>query len=64
MMTPMHTDMIKHSTPAAPTAQEREAARAHRRAGAATFVAFIRQMFAYAPRPTVAPPRPRFNAPS
>ncbi|AXI54085.1 hypothetical protein SuNHUV7_05340 (plasmid) [Pseudoseohaeicola sp. NH-UV-7] len=45
MMTPMQTDLIKYSTPAAPTSHERQALRARRQARRATFLAFIEKVF-------------------
>ena len=45
MMTPMHTDLIKYITPAAPTSHERQALRARRQACRATFLAFIEKVF-------------------
>ncbi len=55
MMTPMHTDLMTHSTPAAPTAHEREALRARRQARRAAFRAFVAKVFSHAPRHPVAP---------
>lgn len=64
MMTPMHTDLMKHSTPAAPTAHEREALSVRRQARRAAFRAFIAQVFSHAPRHPVAPAVPRVSQPS
>ena len=62
MMTPMHTDLIKYSTPAAPTAHERQAVRALRQTRRAAFLAFIERVFSHTPSSQVT--RPRFNTPS
>jgi hypothetical protein len=50
MRTAIHTDLMKHSAPAAPTAHERRALRAHRQARRAVFSAFIKKVFLNAPR--------------
>jgi hypothetical protein len=63
MMTPFHTDLMKYSTPAAPTAHERQALRASRQARSAAFSTFIEKVFFRIPRiPFVAKP-PRVNSP-
>ena len=64
MMTPMHTDLMKYSTPAAPTSYERRALRARRQARRTSFAAFIKEVFSHAPRLPVVATRTRLNWPS
>ncbi len=64
MMTPIHTDLMKYSTPTAPTEHERQALRARRQARRAAFSTFIEKVFSHAPRSPVVPTRPRVNQPS
>lgn len=64
MMTPMHPDLPKHSMPAAPAAQERDALRACRKARRAAFLAFIGKVFSHTSRYTVESRRSRVNSPS
>lgn len=64
MMTPMHTDLIKYSTPAAATPHERQALRARRQARRAAFLTFVEMVFSHAPRFPVVATRPRINSPS
>lgn len=64
MMTPMPTDLIKYSTPAAPTAHERQALRARRQTRRAAFLAFIEKVFSHTPRSQVVVTQPRVNTPS
>lgn len=64
MMTPLHTDLMKYSAPAAPTAHEREALRARRQTRRAAFLAFIERVFSHTPRSQVVVTQPRFNSPS
>ncbi len=64
MMTPMHTDLIKYSTPAAPTEHERQALRARRQTRRAAFLAFIETVFSHTPRSQVVVTQPRFNSTS
>ncbi|PRY72520.1 hypothetical protein CLV76_13429, partial [Marivita geojedonensis] len=51
MMTPIHTDLMKYSTPTAPTEHERQALRARRQARRAAFSTFIETVFSHAPQP-------------
>ena len=44
MMTPIHTDLMKYSTPTAPTEHERQALRARRQARRAAFSTFIERV--------------------
>jgi hypothetical protein len=64
MMTPMHTDLMKYSTPAAPTAHERQAMDVCRRARRSVFSAFIEKVLLRAPRFPVVAKRLRINLPS
>jgi hypothetical protein len=64
MMTPFHTDLMKYSTPAAPTAHERQALRALRLARRAAFSAFIEKVLLHTSRFPVAVKRLRVNSPS
>ena len=64
MMTPMHTELMKYSTPATPTSHERRALRARRQARRAAFLAFVEKVFSHAPRFPVVATRPRVNSPS
>ena len=64
MMTPFHTDLVKYSAPAAPTAHERKALRARRQTRRAAFLAFIERAFSNTPRSQVVVTQPRFNSPS
>ncbi len=64
MMTPMHTDLLKYSSPAAPTWHERQALRAYRQARRAAFLAFIEEVFSHAPRFPVVATRLRVKSPS
>jgi hypothetical protein len=61
MMTAIHTDLMKYSTPAAPTAHERQALRVRRGARRAVFSAFIKKVVLLPQRfPTLAK-RPHAN---
>ena len=63
-MTPMHTDLINCSTPAALTSHERQALRARRQARRAAFIAFIEKVFSPATRFPKVAARRRINSPS
>lgn len=60
MMTPMHTDLIKYSTPAAPTAYERQAMHTRCRTRRAVFRAFIEKVFSRTPRTPEIVAQPRY----
>ena len=62
MMTPMHTDFMKYSTPAPVTSHERQAMRSCRKARRAAFFVFIAEVFAHAPRSPMKSARPRPSA--
>ncbi|MCU4653260.1 hypothetical protein N8I71_10475 [Roseibacterium sp. SDUM158016] len=64
MMTPFHTDLMKYSTPAAPTAHERQALHVRRQVRRAVFSAFIKKVLLHAPRFPVVAKRPRVNSQS
>lgn len=64
MMTPMQTDLMNYSTPAAPTAHERQARRARRQARRITFLAFMEKVCSHVPRLRVATTRPTRPAPT
>jgi hypothetical protein len=64
MMTPMHTDLMKHSTPVAPTAHEREALRIRRQVRRDVFAAFIKKVLLHAPHFPVLAKRARVNSQS
>lgn len=64
MMTPFHTDLMTYSTPAAPTAHERQALRLHRHAHHAMVSAVIEKILSYRSQFQVLAKRPRANAPS
>ena len=63
-MTPIHTDLIKCSAPAAPTEYEREALRARRLVRRAVFSAFIKKVLLHGPRFPVVVKQPRVNSQS
>jgi hypothetical protein len=62
MMTAIHTDLMKHSVPAAPTVHERQALRARRQTRRAVFSAFIKKAVLHATRFPVLAKRPRVNS--
>ena len=64
MMTPLHTDLMKYSAPAAPTEHEREALRAHRQIRRASFLVFIERVFSHTQCSQVVVTQPRFNSQS
>ncbi|WP_339985424.1 hypothetical protein [Gymnodinialimonas ulvae] len=63
-MTPMHTDLMKYSTPTAPTEHQRQALYARRRARRAAFSAFIKKVFLHVSRFSVALKRLRVHSQS
>jgi hypothetical protein len=64
MMTAIHTDLMKYSTPVAPTAHERQALRARRQARRAAFSALVKKVLLHAAQFAVVVKRPRANAQS
>ncbi|WP_298971840.1 hypothetical protein [uncultured Roseobacter sp.] len=62
MMTPMHTDLMKYSTPTPATSHERQAMRTCRKARRAAFFIFIAEVFSHAHRSPMKSTRPRANA--
>jgi hypothetical protein len=64
MMTPLHTDLMKYSAPAAPTAHEREALHALRQTRRAAFLALMERVFSHNSHSQVVVTQPRFNSPS
>ena len=62
MMTPIHTDLMKYSTPTAPTEHERQALRARRQARRAAFSGFIKKVLLHVSRFSVALKRLRVNS--
>ncbi len=62
MMTPIHTDLMKYSTPTAPTEHERQALRARRQARRAAFSAFIEKVLLHVSHFSVALKRLRVNS--
>ena len=64
MMTPMHTDFIKYSTPTAPTEHERQALRVRRQARRAAFSGFIKKVLSHVSHFSVALKRLRVNSQS
>jgi hypothetical protein len=63
-MTPIHTDLMKHSTPASPTAHERQALRVRRQVRRAAISLFITKILLHAPRFPLVAKRPRVNSQS
>jgi hypothetical protein len=63
-MTPFHTDIMKYSTPVAPTAQERQALRVRRQVRRAAFSALIKKVLSHAPRVPVVAKQPPVNSQS
>ena len=61
-MTPIHRDLMKYSSPAAPTAQERQALRASRNARRAAVSTFIEKVLLHISRFAVAVKRLRVNS--
>ena len=64
MMTLFHTDLMKHSTHAAPTAHERQALRVRRQVRRDVFSAFIKKVLWRAPYFPVLAKRERVNSQS
>lgn len=64
MMTPMHTDLMKYSTPTAPTEHERQALRVRRQARRAAFSGFIKKVLSHVSHFSVALKRLRVNSQS
>ncbi len=64
MMTPFHTDLMKYSTPVAPTTHERHAMRSLRQVRRVALSAFIKRVLSHVPRFPVAAKRSRVNAKS
>ena len=64
MMTPMHADLVKHSTPTALTAHERQALRTRRKIRRAAILACIERVISHTARSKVMLTQPRFNSPS
>lgn len=62
MMTPMHTDLIKYSTPTAPTEHERQALCARRQVRRAAVSAFIKKVLLFVSRFSVALKRLRVSS--
>ena len=63
-MTPIHPDLMKHSTPVARTVHEREALRIRRDARRDAFLAFVNKVLSHTGRHSVAPTRQPVNSPS
>jgi hypothetical protein len=63
-MTPMHPDLMKHSTHAVPTSHEREAVRVRRHARRHAFLALVDKVFSHIAHHQLAPTRKRVNSPS
>lgn len=62
MMTAIHTDLVRHSTPAVPTPHERQALRIRRQARRALLSAFISSLLSQAPRVPVVANRSRADS--
>lgn len=62
MLTPMHTNLMKYSTPSAPTEHERRALRARRQARRAAFSTLIKKVLLHVSRFPVALKRLRVNS--